>query len=103
MILLCALLPTMLAAQTWPDGTTISAWFNDTTKVDVANLGRQYTLTDYGVLADSALVQTEAIQQVIDLCSNNGGGVVVVPKGTFLTGALFFKKDTHLHLRTAHD
>lgn len=97
MILLCALLPTMLAAQTWPDGTTISAWFNDTTKVDVANLGRQYTLTDYGVLADSALVQTEAIQQVIDLCSNNGGGVVVVPKGTFLTGALFFKKDTHLH------
>ena len=28
----------------------------------------------------------------------NGGGVIVIPKGTYLSGALFFKPQTHLHL-----
>ena len=27
-----------------------------------------------------------------------GGGVIVIPKGTYLSGALFFKPQTHLHL-----
>ena len=50
------------------------------------------------VLNDSTLLQTEKIQAVIDLAHQNGGGVVVVPKGTFLSGALFFKPQTHLYL-----
>ena len=28
----------------------------------------------------------------------SGGGVIVIPKGTYLSGALFFKPKTHLHL-----
>ncbi len=74
-------------------------WFEDTTKVDVASLGKQYVLTDYGVVAGSPKIQTEKIQAVIDRCAREGGGVVVVPNGTFLTGALFFKQGTHLHLQ----
>lgn len=81
----------------WPDGSVMSEWFADTAKVDVAALGRQYVITDYGVALDSTIVQTERIQQVIDRCAEEGGGVIVIPKGTFLSGALFFKKDTHLH------
>lgn len=84
--------------QLWPDGTPISAWFADTARVDVASLARQYVITDYGVKLDSALLQTAAIQALIDRVSAEGGGVVVVPRGTFLTGALFFKPGTHLHL-----
>ena len=61
-------------------------------------LGRRYVLTDYGVLAGSTEVQTQQIQAVIDRCAQEGGGVVVVPTGTFKTGALFFKQGTHLHL-----
>ena len=82
----------------WPDGTPVSAWFSDTTKVDVASLGRRYVITDYGVANDSTLLQTERIQAVIDLCAREGGGVVVIPPGTFLSGALFFCQGTHLHL-----
>jgi polygalacturonase len=67
-------------------------------RVDVNALGRQYVLTDYGVLAGSTEVQTQQIQAVIDRCAQEGGGVVVVPTGTFKTGALFFKQGTHLHL-----
>ena len=82
----------------FPDGTPIPAWFNDTTKVDVATLGRQYVITDYGVTTDSNVVQTEAIQQVIDKVAAEGGGVVVIPRGTFLSGSLFFRQGTHLHV-----
>ena len=85
--------------QTWPDGTPMDAWFQDTTKVDVSQLGRQYVLTDYGVIAGSDEVQTDKIQAVIDRCAEEGGGVVVVPAGRFKTGALFFRQGTHLHLR----
>ncbi len=83
----------------WPDGTPIDTWFSDTTRIDVASLGRQYVITDYGVQTDSTLLQTEAIQGVIDRAAQEGGGVVVVPRGTFLTGALFFRQGTHLHLK----
>ena len=85
-------------AELWPDGTVMEAWFMDTAKVDVSTLGRQYVLTDYGVVAGSQEVQTERIQAVIDRCAQEGGGVVVVPAGTFLTGALFFRQGTHLHV-----
>lgn len=84
----------------FPDGVTpVTEWFSDTVKVDVSALGRQYLLTDYGVEQDSAVIQTKQIQAVIDRCASEGGGVVVVPQGTFLTGALFFKPGTHLHFQ----
>lgn len=42
----------------FPDGSPIPAWFSDTAKVDVATLGKQYVVTDYGVKTDSTVVQT---------------------------------------------
>ncbi len=93
------LLATMGAeADNWPDGSRMDDWFLQSGKVDVAQLGRQYVITDYGVSTDSTLVQTTLIQHVIDLCSDKGGGVVVIPEGTFLSGALFFPQGTHLHV-----
>ena len=62
------------AVETWPDGTEMDGWFADTTKVDVASLGRQYIITDYGVKRDSAVAQTAAIQAVIDRAAREGGG-----------------------------
>ena len=84
--------------QAWPDGSQMEPWFADTARVDVERLGRQYVITDCGVRPDSALLQTEAIQAVIDSAAASGGGVIVVPRGTFLTGSLFFRPGTHLHL-----
>ena len=84
--------------EVWPDGTPIDTWFNNTEKVDVNALGKSYVITDYGVQNDSNIVQTEAIQHVIDLAAEKGGGVIIVPNGTFLSGSLFFKQGTHLHV-----
>ena len=83
----------------WPDGTVVDRWFADTTTVKLQDLGRQYVITDYGVARDSSIVQTAAIQAVIDRCAQEGGGVVVVPQGTFCSGSLFFKEGTHLYLK----
>lgn len=84
--------------QLFPDGTPVPEWFSDTARVDVGRLGKQYVITDYGVSTDPTVIQTESIQGVIDRAAKDGGGVVVVPRGTFLTGSLFFPQGTHLHL-----
>ena len=84
--------------ELFPDGTPIPAWFAEKGKVDVETLGRKYVVTDYGVKTDSTVVQTEALQAVIDRAAQEGGGVVVIPRGTFLSGSLFFKQGTHLHV-----
>ena len=84
--------------KVFPNGLPISAWFADTTRISLSKMGKPYSLTQYGVRNDSTILQTEQIQAVIDRCSQSGGGVVVVPKGTFLTGSLFFKPGTKLWL-----
>jgi len=84
--------------DSFPDGTEIPKWFKDYTKIELKNLGKQYKITDYGVKNDSTKVQTGAIQKVIDKASKNGGGVIVIPKGVFLSGALFFKPKTSLYV-----
>ncbi|MFT3737813.1 MAG: glycosyl hydrolase family 28 protein [Breznakibacter sp.] len=59
---------------------------------------REFVITKHGVGLDSTRLSTRAIQKVIDKAHAKGGGTVVVPKGIFLTGALFFKPNTHLKL-----
>jgi polygalacturonase len=86
------------STDTWPDGSPISDWFRDDTKIKPEDLGKLYRVTDFGVTKDSTLLQTTQIQQIIDQAATNGGGVIVIPNGTFLSGALFFKPKTHLHL-----
>ncbi|MBS2098098.1 rhamnogalacturonidase [Carboxylicivirga linearis] len=84
--------------DTFPDGTEIPAWFSDASKIKLDDQGKQYNILDYGAIADSSALQTEIIQKTIDEASANGGGVIVIPEGTFLSGALFFKPKTHLYL-----
>ncbi|HRZ97903.1 MAG TPA: glycosyl hydrolase family 28 protein [Paludibacter sp.] len=57
-----------------------------------------FLITNYGVGSDSTLINTTAIQSVIDKAELNGGGTIVVPKGVYLSGALFFKPNTKLRL-----
>jgi polygalacturonase len=60
---------------------------------------KQYLITDYNVSNDSTILNTRNIQQVIDIAAKNGGGTIVVPEGTFLSGALFFREGTSLFLK----
>lgn len=81
----------------FPDGTEIPAWFRENVPVNIDSLGKKYVLTDYGIFADGRL-HTEEIQALIDKAATDGGGVIVIPRGTFMTGGLQFKQGTHLYL-----
>ena len=82
--------------ELWPDGTVIGSWFSDVTKVSPSCLGKRFVVTDFGVTTDSTIVQTDKLQAIIEKCASEGGGVIVIPKGTFLSGSLFFHSGTHL-------
>ena len=65
----------LLAALSALTGTAVAA--------DAASPAKRYLITDSGAVAGGLTLNTKAIQSAIDRCATNGGGVVVVPKGTF--------------------
>ncbi len=84
--------------ELWPDGSSISEWFFKTDVADTKQTKKNYVITDFGVVNDSTIVQTNQIQSVIDQAASEGGGVIIIPEGTYLSGALFFKPNTHLYV-----
>jgi unsaturated rhamnogalacturonyl hydrolase len=59
---------------------------------------RDFVITDYGAKEGGTKDCTAAIRKAIDACSKKGGGRVLVPEGTFLTGAIHLKSNVNLHL-----
>lgn len=86
-----------VAKELWPDGSEISEWFKHNDTIDLKQLGRQYRITDYGIINDGR-IHTKEFQSLIDMVAQKGGGVIVVPEGTYITGALFFRQGVHLHI-----
>lgn len=82
----------------FPDGTKIPNWFSEVKKIKLDDLGTPFNISDFGAVNDSTIIQTSIIQKTIDKANSQGGGVVIIPKGTFLSGALFFKPNTHLYV-----
>ena len=97
LIYACTAMGKKVEKDLWPDGTEIGAWFKQVENVDIQNLGKKYRITDYGVVNDG-LVHTQELQALIDKIASQGGGVVVVPEGVYMTGAIFFKQGVHLHI-----
>lgn len=59
----------------------------------------RYDITDFGAIPnDTAVLNHEAINRAIALCSLQGGGTVVVPAGTWHTGPLVMKSGVNLHV-----
>lgn len=55
-------------------------------------------ILDYGAKGDGVVLCTEAIKKAVEACEQNGGGVIYVPAGTYLTGAIFLGSNMELHL-----
>ena len=88
---------TDMGKELFPDGSVIGEWFYDTTVPKLEELGTPYVLTQYGIL-DDGTIHTKQIQELIDKAAAAGGGVIVVPAGTYLTGALFFRQGVNLYV-----
>lgn len=58
----------------------------------------RFNIVEYGAVADGKTLNTEAFSQVINACAEKGGGTVVVPPGTWLTGPIRLRSNVNLHL-----
>lgn len=59
---------------------------------------KTYNIVAFGAVADAKTINTKAIQKAIDACNQNGGGMVYVPPGTFITGTFHLKSNVNLFL-----
>ncbi len=60
--------------------------------------GITLNVRNFGATGDGATKDTAAIQQAIDRCSAFGGGEVLVPAGTYSTGAIALRSNVLLRL-----
>ena len=59
---------------------------------------RTFNITGYGAVGDGQMLNTQAIQHSIEVCSKAGGGTVIVPPGLWLTGPIELKSNVNLHV-----
>jgi len=59
---------------------------------------RDFCITDFGAVGDGKTKCTEAFDKAIKTCHQAGGGRVVVPEGTFLTGPIHLRSNVCLEV-----
>lgn len=59
---------------------------------------KTFNVLDYGANPDGQTDNTEAFKSAIEKCAMDGGGVVLVPTGKYLTGPIHLKDNINLHL-----
>jgi polygalacturonase len=59
---------------------------------------RIFKVNDYKPFKDKFIASTDAIQQAIDACSAQGGGIVVFEPGVYHTGAIFLQDNVNLKI-----
>ena len=84
--ILILLLQYPLCAQVLPTVRTVQL------KKDSFNIVR------YGAMPDGITLCTNSINAAINDCNKKGGGTVLVPQGSWLTGPIILKSNVNLHL-----
>ncbi len=59
--------------------------------------GREYIITDFGAINDGNTDCTDAFSRAIRKCHDEGGGKIIVPPGTWLTGAIHMLSNINIH------
>jgi len=62
------------------------------------SVAKDYNILDYGAKPGSAQLNTEAINKAIINCNADGGGRVIIPTGTFISGTVVLLSNVDLHL-----
>lgn len=60
--------------------------------------GADYNIVDFGAKDRQGFLNTDCIQAAIDRCCADGGGRVVLPRGTWLSGTIWLKNGVTLYL-----
>jgi polygalacturonase len=79
----------------WSKADEIVANLNPVTFPDVT-----YHIEDFGAVGDGKTPNKEAFEKAITVCSESGGGKIVVPEGNYyMNGPLVFKSNVHIELQ----
>lgn len=57
-----------------------------------------FDVRDFGAVGDGTTWNTQAFRRTIEACHNEGGGVVLVPAGTWATGPIHLRSNVNLRL-----
>ena len=57
-----------------------------------------FNIVEFGAVPDSTTLNTKMFADAIAACVKNGGGIVLVPKGSFFTGPIHLDNNVNLHL-----
>ena len=52
-----------------------------------------FNILNYGAIADGMTLNSVAINKTIEACAAKGGGVVVIPRGSFVSGPIIMKSN----------
>lgn len=63
------------------------------------NILTDFNILDFGAKNDTTQLSTQALQQAIDRCHEQGGGRVVVPAGQYKIGTIVLRSHVHLYLQ----
>ncbi len=73
-------------------------WTKDVGARKTPNTNTVFYVNSFGAPKDGVTPATKFIQQAIDVCSRNGGGIVAFKPGTYLMGAIFVKNNVYLKI-----
>lgn len=59
---------------------------------------QDYNILDFGAVGDGTTLNTAHIQAAVEAAHAAGGGRVVIPAGTFLSGSIVLRSEVELHL-----
>ncbi len=59
---------------------------------------KEYHILDFGAKADNVTINTKAINSAIVKCNEEGGGTVIIPSGTFISGTVILLSNVNLQL-----
>jgi hypothetical protein len=57
-----------------------------------------FNVLNFSLVGDGSTMNTKAFQDLIDNCSNNGGGTLFFPSGDFITGTFQIKSNINIYL-----
>lgn len=80
------------------DRTTVFSWENLPTAKTPVFKSDTVNIMKFGAVPDGVSLNTTSINDTISSCSKNGGGVVLVPEGLWLTGPIVLQNNVNLQI-----
>ena len=102
LIVLVAVLFSCATKQQNSNLSSTSAWKNMQNSIKAIKtpvfINKVYDITNFGAQQGGVLDNTEAFKKAIHACSENGGGIVLVPQGKYLTGPIHLESNINLQV-----